>query len=82
MFVYHGDATRSRFSYLGLVRLDKAVKFARYGLGRFVLRFGYRLVYTADFAVDFGGCLQPHRIRDMRLDIQRGFRANVTYDIG
>ena len=47
----------------------------QYTLGRLVLQLGHHRACTADFAVDFHRRLQPHRIRDVRVDIQGRFRA-------
>ena len=77
VFVHLIYAPRPQFSSLGLVRLDKAVNFTRYRFGRLILRFGYKRACTADFAVNFYRRLQPHRVRDVRVDIQGRFRADM-----
>lgn len=77
--VNHGDTTRPRLSYFGLVRRE----FDRGGIFPFLPRYRRLLgVCTADFAVYMHRRLPLHGIGDMAVNIKRGCRGHMAYGSG
>ena len=83
--VYHRHASSATLSYFGLVWLknrfcgDITAWLVTY-LGR--RRFGHFCVCTANLSIDSHRCLLLHGVGDVAVDVQRGFRAYVTYHSG